>query len=163
MKKKNLFAVLFVLAAAVFTACGSDDSGSGSNNNGNNDDNPTVDDNTPSNPHLMEGEWKAETFTFEILGTTYGPENFTVIDGCATDYLTILSAGVVELAENNKNAENECVDTTKTGSWTEQTVTISGEDSPREVISVNETTLTLQYTVTWAGVEQPIVLEYSRQ
>lgn len=162
MKKKNLFAVLFVLAAAVFTACGSDDSGSGSNNNGNNDDNPTVDDNTPSNPHLMEGEWKAETIYWVVGGNTQELPFTFLTNGCEVDYLTIKASAIAELKENKlvttENGTN-CEDVITNGTWTEQTVTISGV--AREVISFDETTLQLKYY--HPLVSQDITVEYSRQ
>lgn len=158
MKKKNLFMVLFVLATAMFYSCGSDDS---SNNNGNNDDNPTTDDNTPGVPHMMEGIWKAETFSYMVLEDTYTFDFTMIKGGCATDYLTISAAGVASLTENNKNEENDCVDIVKTGSWTEQTVTISG--GAREVVSYNETTLKLKYPYNWGGQQADITVEYSRQ
>jgi len=144
MKKKNLFVMLFMLATAVFYSCGSDDS---SNNNGNNDDNPIVDDNTPGQPHLMEGTWEAEEITLTLGDTSQSMpfDHILIKGGCATDYLTIKASSVAELLENNKNDADDCVDELATGTWSETTVTVKGV--AREVISYNDTELVLKYLV----------------
>ena len=142
MKKKNLFVMLFMLATAVFYSCGSDDS---SNNNGNNDDNPIVDDNTPGQPHLMEGTWEAEEITLTLGDTSQSMpfDHILIKGGCATDYLTIKASSVAELLENNKNDADDCVDELATGTWSETQVNVKGET--REVISVSDTELILEY------------------
>lgn len=149
--------MLFMLATAVFYSCGSDDS---SNNNGNNDDNPT-DDNTPGVPHLMEGTWKAETFDYVVNEISYTLDFTALTNGCPTDYLTIKASSVADLEENKKNTENVCEDVITTGSWTEQTVTISG--AARQVVSVDDTELVLKYSDNSGNNLGEITVTYSRQ
>lgn len=167
MKKKNLLVVLFVLATAAFYSCSSSDD---NNNNGNDDDNPivvdddpTTDDNTPGTPHLMQGEWKADTFSYQPVpgGDTYTFSYTMTTGGCATDYLTIKAAGVADLKENKKNNDNECEDVVTTGTWTPEKVTFSGTD--RTVISYDQTTLKLKYPKDLGGAVFEVTVEYSRQ
>ena len=62
-----------------------------------------------------------------------------------------------EVKENKKNDDDNCEDVITNGTWTEETVIISG--TPREVISIDEATLYLKYSA--FGID--ITLKYSRQ
>lgn len=145
MKKKNLLAVFLLATAGFFISC-------------NDDDNTTK-------PHVLEGIWKAETLSYDIPNVHSGSYPFDhpmMKQGCATDYLTISENGVAELKENNKNGEN-CEDEILSGTWTEETVTISGEETPRQISSVNSEELILVYPYTMMGHTTDVTVTYSRQ
>lgn len=144
MKKKNLLGVFLLAAAGFFGSCSSDDNNSNVS---------------------LEGEWKAETLSYDIPGVHSGTFDFDdpmVKQGCATDFLTIKSGGIAELTENNKVDEN-CIDEVIDGTWTNETVTISGEETPRQISSVSSDELVLIYPFTFMGQQTDVTVTYSRQ
>ena len=149
MKKKSLLAVFLLTTAGFFYSCNSDDS------------------NPPSeSPNLLEGTWKAETLSYDIPGVhsgTYPFDHQMMKQGCATDYLTIKPDGIAELKENNKNDQGDCEDEILSGTWTEQIITISEEETPRQISSVNNEELILIYSYTMMGHTTDVTVKYSRQ
>ncbi len=144
MKKKNLLAVFLLTTAGIFSSCNDDDN--------------------TSAPKL-EGTWKAETLSYDIPGVHSGSFPFNdpyIKQGCATDYLTISAGGIAELKENNKNGE-DCEDEILSGTWTEETVTISGETTPRQISSISNEELVLIYPFTFMGQQTDVTVTYSRQ
>lgn len=157
MSKKNLLAVFVLATAGFFTSCSSDD------------DKKTPVTEEPT-PNILEGTWKAETlsYTFTIPGQepttmTHPYDHQSIKQGCLTDYLTIKTNAAVELKENNKVGEN-CEDQIKNGTWTESTITITGENVPREITSVSSDELLLTYPYSMPGrPETNVTIKYSRQ
>jgi len=84
-------------------------------------------------------------------------------EGCDTDYLTLSADNNASLTENNKNDAGECTDVILDGVWNDETITIQGEEEPRKVIDVNETTLTLEYPFSFMGYETDITVTYTRK
>lgn len=173
---KRLFIVAaFLMSGAAFVSCSSDDS--------------TVSVEVPVTPPTsdtvtpepepepepeptsnMVGVWKAETlsYSFTIPGQPEQTHEFpfdhaSLKQGCGTDYLTVLQGTTVSLKQNNKNTAGACEDVTLGGTWTESSITISGESEPREVISVNANQLVLKYSMTYSGRTTDVNVTYSKQ
>ncbi|WP_277633060.1 hypothetical protein [Avrilella dinanensis] len=143
--RKIVLASALVMAGLGFVACDSDDN-SGDQNQ-------------------MIGTWEATDLSYTMPdgnSHTWPFDHPSIKQGCATDYLTLSGNNNASLKENNKEGD-DCVDVTITGTWNDETVTINGEEEPRRVIDVTETTLTLEYPYSFMGFETDITVTYTRQ
>lgn len=144
--RKIVLASALVMAGLGFVACDSDDN-SGDQNQ-------------------MVGTWEATDLSYTMPdgnSHTWPFDHPSIKQGCATDYLTLSGNNNASLTENNKNDADECIDSVIDGVWNDETVTINGEEEPRRVIDVNETTLTLEYPYSFMGFETDITVTYTRQ
>lgn len=169
---KRLFIIsAFLMSGAAIISCSSDDS--------------TVSVEVPVTPPTsdtvtpepepqpiskMVGVWRAETlsYSFTIPGQPEQTHEFpfdhaSLKQGCGTDYLTVLQGTTVSLKQNNKNTAGACEDVLLGGTWTETSITISGESAPREVVSVNANQLVLKYSMTYSGRTTDVNVTYSKQ
>lgn len=132
MKKIFLVPVLIMGGLGIFSCNSDDDSGS--------------DNNSP-----MVGEWKAVDLTYEIPGMGSHTVLFSQItNGCDVDELELRADNSVDL-ETESNVDGVCEESHTAGTWNETSVTISGEENPREVVSVTNTELQLKYVMTYAN------------
>ena len=143
--RKIVLASALVMAGLGFVACDSDDN-SGDQNQ-------------------MIGTWEATDLSYTMPdgnSHTWPFDHPSIKQGCATDYLTLSGNNNASLKENNKEGD-DCVDVTITGTWNDETVTINGEEEPRRVIDVTETTLTLEYPFTFGQFSTDVTVTYTRQ
>mgnify|MGYP001170024475 FL=1 len=143
--KKLLLASAILFSGIAFTSCSDDD------------------DVIVTEQNELVGTWKAEFLTYQFggHGGTYPYDHEIFKQGCATDYLTINSDQTAVLVENNR-VDEDCIDELKDGTWTDQTITLSGGDV-RTISSVNSDTLVLVYPLSMMGATVDVTVEYSRQ
>lgn len=171
--KKIFFVAAFAFAGLTMVSCSSDDSSPVVTTDSPpipDTDTPNPETDTPDPVSLMVGTWKATTlsYSFTIPGQEEQTHQFpfdhaSIKGGCATDYLTVEEGTVVNLKQNNKNEEGNCVDVNIAGTWTEDAISITGETQPREVISFNQTELVLKYEMTFNGRSTAVTVQYTRQ
>lgn len=150
MFKKVLFASAVVVAGLGFTACSSDD-----------DNNPVIDAN------LRVGEWKAVelSYSFTIPGGEPQTHTFpfsTITNGCDVDELELRANNSVDLETESKVGE-VCTEAHIAGTWTDTAITVQGEETPREVVSVTASELVLKYMMEYGNYgTTEVTVKYTR-
>ncbi len=144
MKKIFLASALFIGGLAFFSCSSDDDSGTGSNN-------------------PMVGEWTAVNITYEIPGMGTHTVPFSAItDGCDVDELELKADNSADL-ETEAKVDGVCVESHSAGTWNDNSVTITGEENPRSVVSVSNSELQLKYVMTYEGYgTTEVVVSYSK-
>ena len=143
---KNIFVgAALAVAALGFTACSSDD------------------DNNVESP--MVGDWKAETLSYVRPDTgetmTHPFSHELISEGCDVDELELKANNIADLEIESK-VDEACVESHIAGTWTDTIITILGETTPREVISVSSTELVLKYNMTIGFGTTDVTVKYSK-
>lgn len=135
---KNIFVgAVLAVAAMGLTACSSDD-----------------DNNVSQDP--MVGDWKAYELSYsfvnpatgELMTNTHPFSHEMISEGCDVDELDLKANNIADLEIESK-IDGTCVESHIAGTWNATTITILGETSAREVISVSATELVLKYPMTF--------------
>jgi len=141
--KKIFIALALIAAGSGFTSCSSDD----------------------DQGSAMLGDWKAVEFTYQIPDsdeTHTFPFNM-ITNGCDVDELDLEANNTADL-ETEAKVNETCVESHTTGTWNETSVTINGEENPREVISVTNTELKLKYVMTYENFgTTEVTVKYTKQ
>lgn len=132
--KKFFVTAAVVVAGFGFTACSSDDDNSQADNN------------------LRVGDWKAVELSYirPDTGETHTLPFSMITGGCDVDDLELRQNNTVDL-ETESKVDEVCVEAHIAGSWNDTSVTVEGEETAREIISVTSTELVLKYTMTYGG------------
>jgi hypothetical protein len=136
MKKSSLLFVLVFAICTIFASCSKDISG-------------------PVDVNFIEGKWNFNKSTVSSSGITipYTTDYFKNEDGCAKDYVELLTGSVA----NYGNYPANCVLESKAGKWSLNGTTLiiavggSALNDTFQIVSLSETELIIKLEGTYQG------------